>query len=143
MRGASVAKIPPPAATAPAPAVAEFTIGLMLTLLRSVQLSNMEMHKGKWHRHFGRRLSEVTIGIIGVGRVGTGVLQHLKGFGSPIILVNDTLPNKKLDQYFNIEWDEKEQIYQEADFISLHTPLTILTKNMIKKLYIIFIIKTI
>ncbi len=35
---------------APAPAVAELTIGLMLTLLRSVQVSNMEMHNGKWNR---------------------------------------------------------------------------------------------
>ena len=52
---------------APAPAVAELTIGLMLSLLRSVQLSNMEMHNGKWHRFFGRRLSEVTVGIIGIG----------------------------------------------------------------------------
>ena len=67
---------------APAPAVAELTIGLMLTLLRSVQLSNMEMHKGKWHRFFGRRLSDVIIGIIGVGRIGKLVLQHLQGFSS-------------------------------------------------------------
>ena len=70
---------------APAPAVAELTIGFMLTLLRSTQLSNMEMHNGKWHRFFGRRLSEVTIGIIGVGRIGVGLLKHLQGFGSPKI----------------------------------------------------------
>jgi len=73
---------------APAPAVAELTVGLMLTLLRSVQLSNMEMHNGKWHRFFGRRLSEITVGIIGVGRIGTGVIEHLKGFGSVNILLN-------------------------------------------------------
>ena len=74
---------------APAPAVSELTIGLMLTMLRSVHLSNMEMHNGKWHRFFGKRLSEVTIGIIGVGRIGQGVLKHLMGFGNPRLLVND------------------------------------------------------
>ena len=126
-RGITVSYTP----DAPAPAVAELTLGLMLTLLRSVHVSNLDMHNGKWHRFFGRRLSEVTIGIIGVGRIGTGVLHHLKGFGSPNILVNDIVLNKKLSQQFNIEWVEKDEIYQDADIITIHTPLTALTKNMI------------
>jgi len=115
---------------APAPAVAELTIGLMLTLLRSVQLSNMWMHDAKWHRFFGRRLSEITIGIIGVGRIGTGVLQHLQGFGSPKILVNDITPDNNLEKKFNIEWVDKGTIYQQADIITIHTPLTAQTKNI-------------
>jgi D-3-phosphoglycerate dehydrogenase len=118
---------------APAPAVAELTIGFMLTLLRSVQLSNMEMHNGKWHRFFGRRLSEVTIGIIGVGRIGKLVLQHLQGFSSLKILVNDTAPNAELNKKFNIKWVDKETIYRQADIITIHTPLTSQTKNMVKK----------
>ena len=118
---------------APAPAVVELTIGLMLTLLRSVQLSNMEMHNSKWHRFFGRRLSEVTIGIIGIGRIGAGVLQYLQGFGSPKILVNDISYDKNLDQKFTIEWSDKETIYQRADVITIHTPLTTQTRDMIKK----------
>jgi len=118
---------------APAPAVAELTIGLMLSLLRSIQLSNMEMHEGKWHRFFGRRLSEVTIGIIGIGRIGTAVLQHLQGFGSPKILVNDISYDKNVDKKFNIEWSDKETIYHRADLITIHTPLTTQTRDMIKK----------
>ena len=118
---------------APAPAVAEFTIGLMLTLLRSVHVSNLEMHNGKWHRFFGRRLSEITIGVIGLGRIGVGVLQHLKGFGSPRILVNDIDINRKNELEFDVEWKDKERIYQEADVITIHTPLTAQTKNMVRK----------
>jgi len=118
---------------APAPAVAELTIGLMLTLLRSVQLSNMEMHIGKWHRFFGRRLSKVVIGIIGIGRIGTGVLQHLQGFGSLKILVNDINSDSNLNKKFNIEWVDKETIYKQSDIITIHTPLTAQTKNMIRK----------
>jgi len=119
---------------APAPAVAELTMGLMLTLLRSAHLSNMEMHNGKWHRFFGRRLSEVTIGIIGTGRIGTGVLRHLQGFNPPRILLNDIDPDHKLDQKFsNIEWADKESIYKQADIITIHTPLTVKTKNSVKK----------
>jgi D-3-phosphoglycerate dehydrogenase / 2-oxoglutarate reductase len=118
---------------APAPAVGELTICLMLSLLRSVQLSNMEMHDGKWYRFFGRRLSEVTVGIVGAGRIGSAVLKHLQGFGAPKVLINDTDPNLKFDQQNNIEWTDKETIYSQADIITFHIPLTVETKNMIKK----------
>ena len=120
---------------APAPAVAELTIGMMLVLLRSMHVSNSQMHSGAWYRFFGKRLSEVTIGVIGLGRIGLGVLHHLKGFGSPRILVNDVYTNQKknISQEFNVEWVEKEKIYQEADIVSLHLPLTSLTKNLIQK----------
>ena len=118
---------------APAPAVSELTIGLMLTMLRSVHLSNMEMHKGKWHRFFGKRLSEVTIGIIGIGRIGKGVLEHLKGFGNPKILVNDISIKDDINNKFNVKWSSKEEIYKKSDIVSLHLPLTVKTKDMIKK----------
>jgi len=118
---------------APAPAVAELTIGIMLTLLRSAHVSNSQMHFGQWHRFFGRRLSKVTIGIIGVGRIGQGVLEHLKGFDNPKILVNDVLIKEDVQNKFNVEWVEKEQIYTQADVITLHLPLTSETKNMIQK----------
>ena len=64
---------------APAPAVSELTIGLMLSLLRKVQRSNVEMHDGEWKRYFGKRLSESTVGIIGLGRIGRRVVHHLSG----------------------------------------------------------------
>ena len=118
---------------APAPAVAELTIGMMLMLLRSVHVSNSQMHSGEWYRFFGRRLSEVTIGIIGVGRIGQGVLEHLKGFGSPKILINDTSVKDDISNRFNVEWSTKEGIYKQSDIVSLHLPLTGKTKDMIKK----------
>jgi D-3-phosphoglycerate dehydrogenase / 2-oxoglutarate reductase len=118
---------------APAPAVAELTIGMMLTLLRSVHVSNSQMHSGEWHRFFGRRLSEVVIGIIGLGRVGKGVLEHLQGFGNPTIMVNDISIKDGISNKFNVEWSSKEEIYKQCDIVSLHLPLTGKTKNMIRK----------
>jgi D-3-phosphoglycerate dehydrogenase / 2-oxoglutarate reductase len=118
---------------APSLAVSELTLGMMLTLLRSVHVSNSQMHKGKWHRMFGRRLGEVTVGIIGVGRIGAGVLKMLSGFETSTILVNDIEQNHELDSKFNLNWASKEKIYKDSDIISLHLPLTHLTKNMIKK----------
>lgn len=128
-RGIRVAYTP----DAPAPAVAELTLGMMLMLLRSVHVSNAQMHEGTWQRIFGRRLAEVTVGIIGVGRIGTRVLRRTKAFGTPKILVNDTMPDYELNREFKLDWVTKEQIYKEADIISLHLPLTHLTKNMIRK----------
>ena len=118
---------------APAPAVAELTIGLMLSLLRSVHVVNTQMHRGEWHRHLGRRIPEVTIGIIGAGRIGGRVLRLLAGFGRPRILVNDTNPNLEVAPELKLEWVSKDEIYRHADLISLHVPMTVQTKNMIQR----------
>ena len=118
---------------APAPAVAELTVGLMLSLLRYTHLSNSKMHNGHWYRHFGRRISEVTIGIIGVGRIGKRVVSHLSGFNCKRVMVNDLLTNQQTDDHVEVEWQDKETIYREADLISLHVPLNPLTENMISR----------
>ncbi len=118
---------------APAPAVAELTLAMMITLLRSVHVSNTQMHQGKWQRIVGRRLAEITLGIIGVGRIGARVLRRVMAFGTPQLLVNDIMPNYELNREFKLEWVTKEQIYREADIISVHVPLTHLTKNMIRR----------
>lgn len=118
---------------APAPAVAELTIGLMFALLRSIHLANTQLHRGEWHRHFGRRIPEVTIGIIGTGRIGGGVLRRLAAFGALRVLANDTHPDTRVAPELKLEWVDKETIYREADVISLHVPLTGQTKNMIRR----------
>lgn len=118
---------------APAPAVVELTLGLILSLLRSVHVANVQMHRGEWHRYFGRRLSEVTIGIIGAGRIGGGVLRHLQAFGATRVLVNDIHPDQVAKTGIRVDWAEKEEIYAKADVISLHVPLTAQTRNMIRR----------
>jgi len=118
---------------APTSAVAELTIGMMLTLLRSVQISNLKMHEGVWHRYFGKRIQNCTIGIIGVGRIGSAVLAFLESFNTHKILVNDLNQNLNFEKNANIEWASKKTIYQNADIISLHVPLTPITQNLIKK----------
>lgn len=126
-RGIKVAYTP----DAPAPAVAELAFGLMLCLLRSVHVANMQLHRGQWQRHMGRRLAEVTVGIIGTGRIGARVLRRIPAFGTPRVLVNDLRPDPKLVPELKLEWVDKEEMYRRADIISLHVPLTALTRNMI------------
>jgi len=119
---------------APAPAVAELTVGLMISLLRKIGQANLFMHQGQWERFMGKRLSEITLGLIGVGRIGGRVLRRLRGFGTPRVLVNDLLADQSLNRSIpelKLEWVSKELIFQQADLISLHVPLTLKTKGMV------------
>ncbi len=118
---------------APSPAVAELTIGLIISLLRSVQVSNLRMHQGQWYRYLGRQIAEVTIGVIGLGRIGGRVLNRLMAFGTPTLLVNDIMPDPELKRKFKLEWVSKEVIYKQADVVTVHLPLTEKTRNMITK----------
>jgi D-3-phosphoglycerate dehydrogenase / 2-oxoglutarate reductase len=116
---------------APAPAVAELTIGVMLSLLRSIHISNAELHNKTWNRHFGRRIPDVSIGIIGVGRIGSRVIRRLTPFGSPRVLINDLQRSNQITDKLKLEWVDKETIFRECDVISLHVPLTSETKNLV------------
>ena len=116
---------------APSPAVAELTIALILSLLRSVQLSNLRMHGLTWHRHFGRRLKTCTVGLIGVGRIGRLVIRNMTGIGCARLMLNDLQVSEDLETQLPITWSDKDEIYREADVISLHVPLTSTTRNMI------------
>jgi len=117
---------------APAPAVAELTLGMIFSLLRHLHVANTAMHRGEWERFFGRRITEVTIGVIGAGRVGGRVLRRLARLGSPRILVNDIRPDQNIvDNKIKLEWVDKETILREADVVTLHLPLTGATENLI------------
>lgn len=115
---------------APSPAVAELTIGLMIDLLREVTKADRDIRQGTWQRKAGRRLSECTVGIIGCGRIGGGVIRHLAGgFPGVKILANDIKEISGLDGM--VTWADKERIYRECDIVSLHVPLTPETHNLI------------
>jgi D-3-phosphoglycerate dehydrogenase len=122
-RGIAVAYTP----EGPADAVAELTIGLSLSLLRGVHLANTAIRQGVWKRIQGRRLARVTVGVIGVGRIGRRVIRLLSAFGSRI-LAND-LATVTLDE--TVHWVHKRTLYREADLVTVHVPLTRLTQNLL------------
>lgn len=129
-RGISVSYTP----DAPAPAVAELTIGLMFSLIRSIHVASAQMHRGVWHRYFGRRIPDLTIGVVGAGRIGGRVLQHLASLGAGRLLVSDINPEAcQLPPSLPVEWVDKDVVFREADIVSLHVPLTAQTKNMVRR----------
>jgi D-3-phosphoglycerate dehydrogenase len=125
-RGIAVTYTP----SAPSPAVAELAIGQMLALLRHTPAANREIREGIWRRRIGRRLGLMTVGVIGVGRIGRRVIQHLKGW-SPQILANDIREDMDFSGVTGCTWTDAETIYRLADIITLHVPLNRHTRAMI------------
>ena len=116
----------------PSAAVGEITVGLMIDLLRGVTTADRAMRTGTWKRIMGRRLSEITVGVIGVGRIGKRVIEHLKGgFPGVCILANDLKPNAAFGDALAVTWTDKETIYRNADIVTLHLPLTPLTRGLV------------
>lgn len=127
-RGISVTYTP----DAPSPAVAEITIGLMFSLLRYIPAADRGIRNGVWKRFMGRRLDGLTVGVIGVGRIGRRVLRTLHGgFPNAHLLANDIDPDLDFGYECNVKWVDKETIYRESDIITLHLPRTPLTTKLI------------
>jgi D-3-phosphoglycerate dehydrogenase len=118
---------------APAPAVAELTVGLMIDLLRHISRADRMMHSKKWKRFLGCRLDGLAIGVVGVGRVGKRVIRILKGgFPNVSIIANDLEPDASFGKQFDVQWTEKSSLFATVDIITLHLPLTGLTRRLIK-----------
>jgi len=121
------------------PAVAELTLGLMVSLTRFVNQSDREIRNNQWTRPVGKRIEHSRIGLIGFGRVGKMVVRLLSGFKPLEILINDIKDQSNEIQIIrenlnlNIKQTSKEEIYTTADLVSLHLPLYSKTKHMINK----------
>lgn len=107
-------------------AVAEYTIGLMLALSRSIAKTDNDIRSGKWIKYYGFELAGKTLSIIGFGAIGSIVARIATGFGMRV-LAYDAL--KK--DITGAEQVSFETAIREADYISLHTPLLPETKDMI------------
>ncbi len=118
---------------APAPAVADLTIGLILALLRQTHTANDLLHGGEWHRLMGRRIGDTTVGVIGVGRIGSRVIELLNSLGVHHILANDHEPSLTSVSKRNVEWVEKAELISNSDVLTVHVPLNKATRNMIGK----------
>jgi D-3-phosphoglycerate dehydrogenase len=118
------------AAGASTAAVADMAIGVMLVLLRNLCESNYATKAGNWNRHLGRELGQMTVGVIGTGRIGAEVIKRLRGFG-PRILAYDVIQVSNLVKEDRISYVTLDKLLSESDIVTLHVPLIEQTKNMI------------
>ncbi len=109
--------------------VAELTLSFMLGLAHNVFRSGYSLKGGDWNKDGGRMLQGKTVGIVGCGHVGTDVVRLLKPFGCRI-LVRDILDKKTVCNEMGCEEANFNEVLEKADFVSLHVPLTDLTRSM-------------
>lgn len=102
-------------------AVGEFTLGLLLSLLRNVSRSHSQVRQKVWLReeNRGEELSGKTVGIIGFGNMGQRFARVLQGFGCRLLAYDKFAPEKI---NLPVERVPLEQIQREADVVSLHIP---------------------
>jgi len=116
-------------------AVGEHALGLLLTLANNISKADSEIRNGKWAREENRgiELKGKTIGIIGYGNMGSAFAQRLRGFESHVIAYD-----KYKFNYSNDFVTEKTlaDLFEQADILSLHVPLTDETNYMVNNDFI-------
>ena len=118
-----------------AEAVAELTMGLMLSLVRRIPFAVKQVReKGQWGeaRFLGTELRGKTLGIIGLGHVGTAVAKIARGFDMKILYYKRKR-KPELEKILDIEYKDLNTLLQESDFISIHVPLTDETYHMLSE----------
>jgi D-3-phosphoglycerate dehydrogenase len=111
-------------------AVADMTIAMMLALLRGIYDAVQCTRSGGWERFVGHDLGELTIGVVGTGRIGLAVIRRLGGFGSDV-LAYDIVHNQDLLSHPKVRYVEMAELLQDSDVVTLHVPLVADTKAMI------------
>ncbi len=111
---------------------AEHTIAMMLALARNIPQANAGLHKGEWNRkkYTGVEFFNKTLGIVGLGRVGAEVATRMKSFGMQILAYDPFITEEKATQ-LGLTLAPLEKVLREGDFITVHTPLTNETRNLI------------
>lgn len=113
-------------------AVADLVFGLILSLARNIPKSDRLVKSGEWPKIFGQSVWGKTIGIIGLGVIGKSVVQRAKGFNMKTIAY-DKYWDKEFAKQNDVVFGDITDILKEADFLSLHVPLTSETHNFIGK----------
>lgn len=111
---------------------AEHTMSMILALSRNIPQADASTKQGEWKRSkfMGVELYSKTLGIIGLGRIGTEVAKRALSFGMKV-LAYDPYLSREVAESFGVEMVELNELLQQSDYITVHTPLTSETKHMI------------
>jgi D-3-phosphoglycerate dehydrogenase len=122
-----------------ASAVAEFTIGAILAETRLIRLGHESLRKGIWRGDLyradvtGRELSQMTVGLIGCGHIGSRVVKLLQPFGCKILVSDPYVKLSSEDKLLGVQQVDLDKLLQNSDVVSLHSRVTAETKGFINR----------
>jgi D-3-phosphoglycerate dehydrogenase len=113
-------------------AATEHTFALLLAAMRHVPTAYASVHGGAWNRKpfIGNELHGKTLGIVGLGRIGSNVASRAAAFGMRVIAHDPYIPASRAGA-LDVELVELDALLRAADVVTLHVPLTPQTRNMI------------
>lgn len=114
---------------APSTAVAELTLALMLGTLRRISEADQNIRRGVWRPLMGSLLNGKTVGLIGLGRIGTKVGRFVAAFGCRVLAYDVRVPNLEA----GARLCGLDELLREADIVSLHLPYGTATHHLMDK----------
>jgi D-3-phosphoglycerate dehydrogenase len=113
-------------------AAAEHTIGLLLALARNIPQADASVRRGEWQRsrYIGAEIRGKTLGIVGLGNIGSEVAKRAQGLEMEVIAHDPAVPPERAEQ-LNVELVGLEELFRRSDFVSIHAPLVEGTRNLI------------
>ncbi len=114
-------------------AVAEHVFGLLLTFFRNIHSQNETVQQYSWKRLVGTEVSDKVLGVFGLGSVGKEVVKKAKAWGMDVYVLDKYIDQDFVDKYEVNTVDSIKELVSKVDVLSLHSPLTIETENIISK----------
>lgn len=108
-------------------AVADLTMGLMVTVARNIPQIDRDIRDGYWKKYLGGELWQKRLGLIGLGNIAKGVVHRAKGFDMQISAY-DPYASAEVADALGVQLLSFEEVISKSDFVSLHAPLTEETK---------------
>lgn len=111
--------------------VAELTLGLMISSCRNIAKSSRLIAKGEWRKNGGYSLFGRTVGIVGCGHVGSALIELVKPFSCSILICDIRPMSASILETDKIQQVSLDDLLKCSDVVSLHVPLTNLTRGML------------
>ncbi len=113
-------------------AMAEQTMGSMIAVSRAICFSDRQLKNGKWTRSFAPSIFHQTLGIVGLGRIGKEVAKLARAFHMQILCF-DVYHDDAFAKEWGITYVDLPELLREADYVTIHTPLTPETRGLINR----------
>jgi phosphoglycerate dehydrogenase-like enzyme len=116
-------------------AMAEHTLGLILSSVKRIPQRNAELRAGNWDTKLRSEMDDLyhlTLGILGAGRIGAAVAKRAKAFEMQIIY-HDVVRRTDLESALGIKYVSFDELLSQSDILSLHVPLNPQTRNIIDR----------